>query len=363
MKGTLTIVLISVALCITLIPAVKAQPTHEWYLYDPWEMGGDPYTWGGVAFSLGDLVYFGTGTDATSALTDILWSYDLTTNEVDFFDQVPGGPRRHGIAFSIGPHAYVGLGDQGGGGPVFSDIRRLNGNTGSFDQSYTFPGGTRSDAVVFTIDGKAYIGGGTTSGAGTDQNDLWEWDPATNTWTARANLPTQISGGAAFAIGGKGYVLRNGSTQFWCFDPVSNTWSVKAPFPSSRSHASAFALDGLGFIGLGDNGGNTRKDFHAYDPVADSWSVAPYLWDTYGRTHAMATVHQGKAYVTGGYNYTPMGFDLWELGPAAPSATGVWVQRPFLPAPAREDPISFVIGGTAYLGGGVGTSTFTDLWA
>src|SRR5690606_31102806 len=217
-KGTSTAFSIIMALWITLMPAVKAQPTLAWFYKDP-AGNGYPSLWGAVAASLGGLACCGTGTDEGSEIGDLLFSYDPVTNEVDFFDQVPGGPRRHGIAFSIGEHAYVGLGDQGGGGPFFSDIRRLNGNTGSFDQSYTFPGGTRSDAVVFTIDGKAYIGGGTTSGADTDQNDLWEWEPATNTWTARANMPSHISGGAAFAVGGKGYVLRNGSTQFWCYDP------------------------------------------------------------------------------------------------------------------------------------------------
>jgi len=348
--------------CLALVPSmVKAQPSLEWFYKAP-EVNGTPYAYGGIAFSRGGLVYFGTGVDATGQPSDLLFCYDPLTNQVNICSQVPGSPRRHGVAFTIGMNAYVGLGDEGAGGAAFADIQRLNGNTGYFDLSYTFPGGLRSNAVVFTINNKAYIGGG--NNAGLDKNDLWEWDPASNVWTAKANMPASISGGAAFAAGGKGYLLREGFTQFWCYDPVANNWTVKAPFPGGqRAGSSAFELSGFGYVGLGDGFSGPRKDFFVYDPVANSWSSAPYIWSSYGRFGAMVTAHLGKAYVTGGYDYLSTDFDLWEFGPVAPLTTGVWVQRPFLPAPPRDSPISFTIGSTAYLGGGTGTSTFTDFWA
>lgn len=359
--------IIVIGLVITMVmPVAKAQQALEWFHKAP-SVNGTPWTWSGVAFSLGERVYFGTGVDAASDLSDMLFRYDPVTNEVDLFGELPGGPRRDGIAFTIGQHAYAGLGGEGGmgGWAVFSDIRRLNGTLGYFDQTYSFPGGPRANAVVFTINGKAYIGGGTDGVL--DKNDLWEWDPTTNLWTAKASMPTSIQGGAAFAAGGKGYVLRTGSTQFWCYDPVANTWTVKAPFPGgNRWGTSAFEMGGFGYIGLGDGPGGPFKNFYMYDPVADAWSAAPYLWSAYGRVHAMTTTHQGKAYVTGGDNYLAPAFDLWELGPVAPLTTGVWVQRPFLPAPIRERPVSFVIGSTAYLGGGVGgigNTALMDFWA
>lgn len=344
-----------------LVSTVMSQPALEWFHKAP-SVSGTPYTYGGVAFSLGDQLYFGTG-ETNNSPSDLLYCFDPVTNAVNICQAVPGGARRNAIAVTIGQHAYVGLGDQGAGWPALSDIHRLNGSSGYFDQSYAFPGGPRSNAIAFTINGKVYIGGG--NDGLLNKNDLWEWEPAANTWTPRANMPSSISGGVAFALAGKGYVVRNGSAQLWAYDPVSNTWTTKASFPGTpRTDASAFVLNGRGFVGLGDTGGSQVKDFFAYEPVADSWSTAPYLWSSYGRMRAMATTHQGKAYVTGGFSYSPMDFDLWELGPSAPVATGVWVQRPFLPAPPRKDPIVFVIGNTAYLGGGDGgIPTYTDLWA
>ena len=68
-------------------------------------------------------------------------------------------------------------------------------------------------------------------------NDFWEYDPATDTWTQKANFGGGARTGAVgFSIGTKGYVgtgidandlLRK---DFWEYDPVTNKWTRKANF-------------------------------------------------------------------------------------------------------------------------------------
>ena len=67
--------------------------------------------------------------------------------------------------------------------------------------------------------------------------DFWEYDPATNTWTQKADF-----GGTAryvavgFSIGSKGYIgtgdddLNQFLKDFWEYDPATNTWTQKADF-------------------------------------------------------------------------------------------------------------------------------------
>jgi N-acetylneuraminic acid mutarotase len=62
---------------------------------------------------------------------------------------------------------------------------------------------SRQYATTFTIGAKTYLGlrdnGGT--------SDFWEYDPATNLWTEKANFPGDARAYAiAFSIGNKGYV-------------------------------------------------------------------------------------------------------------------------------------------------------------
>src|SRR5690349_24668286 len=91
-------------------------------------------------------------------------------------------------------------------------------------QTDNFPAGPRSQAFTFTINDKVYVGGGW-NGL-TYQIDFWEFDPALNKWTQKANLPSRRYGAFAFSVNGKGYMGggdNNLSFQndFWEYDPAS----------------------------------------------------------------------------------------------------------------------------------------------
>jgi len=105
------------------------------------------------------------------------------------------------------------------------------------------------------INGKGYIGTGDCIGA---EDDLWEYDPSTNTWTQKADFSgTARWRSVGFSIDDKGYVGTgldaNGRTKdFWEYNPSINTWTQKADFSgTARSQAVGFSINDKGYIGTG----------------------------------------------------------------------------------------------------------------
>lgn len=109
-------------------------------------------------------------------------------------------------------------------------------------QKADFVGITRLGAAGFSIGNKGYVGTGTPFN-GQWLKDFWEYDPATNVWTQKADFAgISREGAVGFSIGSKGYLGtgENGDewpftfTDFWEYDPASNTWTRKADLPSNR---------------------------------------------------------------------------------------------------------------------------------
>lgn len=70
---------------------------------------------------------------------------------------------------------------------------------------------------------------------------------------------------------GTGYDRVNRLNDFWEYDPATNTWTQKADFPgTARYGAVAFGVSGKAYIGCGDDG-NYLKDFYAFNPSSNSW--------------------------------------------------------------------------------------------
>ena len=79
-----------------------------------------------------------------------------------------------------------------------------------------------------------YGGGNSTGGY---YNDLWRWNPATQTWTQLANMPTAKQNIQGAYWNGKIYVPGgfNGAhiTENAIYDIATNTWSTGAPLPAA----------------------------------------------------------------------------------------------------------------------------------
>src|SRR5204863_3137512 len=123
----------------------------------------------------------------------------------------------------------------------------------------------RATCIAFSIDSVAYLGlGYNFSQSPIQQNDLWKYSPATDSWTQMSSLPgSGLSSASAFSIGSKGYVVGGMNSaaalvnELWEYDDVLNTWTQKASCPgAARNYAVAFSVSGKGYFGTG-NGSST----------------------------------------------------------------------------------------------------------
>jgi N-acetylneuraminic acid mutarotase len=57
------------------------------------------------------------------------------------------------------------------------------------------------------------------------------------------------------------------------YDPANNTWTEKAPLPSPRSTAAVTAFENYIYVMSGVFKGELRNEVFLYDPAADSWQT------------------------------------------------------------------------------------------
>ncbi|HWB94360.1 MAG TPA: hypothetical protein VG605_21045, partial [Puia sp.] len=203
----------------------------------------------------------------------------------DIGSLLPAGPRgkSNAVGFAIGNRGYVGTG-------LESTLTNTDGQTrdfyaydpatGSWTKRADFGGDPRTWAAGFSIGGKGYIGTGADSTVTSYRSDFWEYDSATDSWSQKADF----GGGARFAavgfsIGGKGYIgtgryQGEDKSDLWQYDTAANTWTRKADFGGgARWGAVGFNIGDKGYIGTGnDQAGAYNADFWEYDPATDAWT-------------------------------------------------------------------------------------------
>lgn len=225
-----------------------------------------------------------------------------------------------------------------------------------------FPGKARSYAVGLAHQGKGYLGFGV--GADTSYNDLWEFDPLTETWQELPSCPCEPRLHPAFAAtNGKIYVgTGNNETNlndFWEYDIATQQWTERDTLPGpKRHHPFYFAIDTFVYVGFGHgsvsvNGDVIYKDFHKFNVNTNQWTTL----DTFpGEQRVAGTQFAafGKGYILSGDGamHVPMAKgEFWEFDPL----TELWKELPpHLGPQALWAPGSFVLGDYAYMIAGLG---------
>ncbi len=279
--------------------------------------------------------------------------------------------RSRTVSFSIGNRGYVGCGEDTADF-VRNDFWEYDPGTDTWMQKASLPGVGRRDAVGFAIGTKGYVGTGidaAESAFGYNLNDWWEFNPVTNTWTARATFPGGaayggIYFGTGFTVNGMGYIVggKLGNSQYtpqlWQFNPTTNTWLQRANFTGgSRYSMSAFSINGKGYAGLGTDEDFLMNDWWEYNPTSNTWLQKSGFPGT-GRFAARGFAIGSKGYIVGGADggYKD---ELWQYD--AISDTW-WVKAPFDGGERRSVAV-FVIANAAYAGTGSGfTGKRRDFW-
>ncbi|MBL0742724.1 Kelch repeat-containing protein [Chryseolinea lacunae] len=189
-----------------------------------------------------------------------------------------------------------------------------------------FPGKTGSEYVSFVVNGKAYVGLAQTS----DQSkEVWEYDPAADSWTQKKDFPYEGTAEVALTIGKKGYVMVT-SSAIYEYDEAADTWTFKSKLSEyTRPEIAAFAANGKGYFGTGASSEfpfQILNDFWMFDPVANTWTrKADFPGDA--RVMTVAFNIGDKGFMGLGITTTGTTNDLYEYDAAA----NRWTEKTSLP--------------------------------
>lgn len=271
-----------------------------------------------------------------------------------------GTARKDACGFSISNKGYVGTGDDG---VRKKDLWEYDQNTDTWTQKADMPTANgRDKACGFAIGTKGYIACGHDGSA--YLNDCYEYDPAGNSWTAKANFTGSARQNATgYSIGTKGYVTcgYDGTDQkldHYEFDPVANTWTARANFSGGkREKAVGFGCtNSRGYVGTGWDGSTRKRDWHEYNPVTNTWTQKGDFAGTQ-RTDACGFSIGSRGYLGCG-NDGSLKQDFWEYDPA----TDIWTQQPDYIGTPRGKAVGLGIGSRGYIGTGEDAMGRSKTW-
>lgn len=219
-------------------------------------------------------------------------------------------------------------------------------------------------AAVAAFAGRVFVFGGFAQEDGRPLSDAYAYDPAADTWSSLASLPSPRGAAAATTFGHGIHVVGGNSAGSIArhdrYDPEKNVWETRAPLPVGRDHLAAVTAQGTLFAIAGRIGSFrhnvSRTD--AYDPARDAWtSKAPLPT---ARSGVAAALYRDRIVVCGGESpsrafatveaYDPQS-DAWSILPSLPAArhgTGAVVL----------DDVVFVPGGAPRPGGSQSDTLF-----
>ena len=198
------------------------------------------------------------------------------------------------------------------------------------------------------------------------------YDPETDTWEQRADMPTprfaastSVVDGKIFAIGGeqlkkikqgKGWVYEfKKLPTVEMYDPLTDTWTQKTDMPTVRSYLSTSVMDGKIYAIGGMSNSNEQgrlETVEMYDPLTDTWAKAREI--THPRSCAAISVVNGEIYAIGGRGWSGIqnkpdpylsSVEVFNL------KTNQWQERTKMPAPKTSHTAN-VIDGKIYVIGG-----------
>ena len=224
------------------------------------------------------------------------------------------------------------------------------------------------------VDGKVFaIGGEVDKFGDTAIATVEMYDPKTDTWERKADMPTARSGVSTLVVDGKIYAIGGGKGKKYqvgagwvhsgkllptieMYDPVTDTWTRKADMPVPRCSNSTCIVDGKIYIigGVAANGKQGRLDsVDIYDPATDTWTEAKSM--NHARGGASVSVVNGKIYVMGGVGWpqipnhpAPFLSSVEVFNPE----TNHWKEIAEMPTPKAFHTASVINGKIYVIGGG-----------
>ncbi len=276
-----------------------------------------------------------------------------------------GMKRQAAVGFAIGNKGYIAIGLNYETNAVLNDLWQYDPTSDSWTQKADYAGPSRVSAVSFVIGNTAYVGSGCSNYPSTNYvNDFWAYDATANSWSAIASFPGSARyGGTSFAIGTKGYFgtgWQNNSyfNDLWEYNSGTNTWSQKTNFPGSARCPTSFAIGNNGYVGGGEDGSSPVADFWKYHNATDTWSqIADLPSNSYETT---SFVMLGKGFV--GTGSTTWSFaDLYSHWWSYDTTANSWSAIQDMPGVPRLSAVAFSVNKCGYCGTGAINNYVNDL--
>lgn len=168
-------------------------------------------------------------------------------------------------------------------------------------------------------------------------------------WEQLGSPPFLTDHTYGFGIDGKAYVIQgNSGNPLWEYTPATDTWTEIGDFPGpSRGFPVGDEWNGLYYYGFGTQGGTAMNDLWVFDPADQSFTELPSCPCT-PRYHPAFIAHNDKIMMGTGSSGTGNLEDWWEYD----MITQVWTQKQNIPGGARHHPFFFSSGNSVFLGGG-----------
>ena len=229
-----------------------------------------------VAEANGKLYLMG-GYPSSRETTRTVQIYDIASNRWELGPPLPV-PNNHGMAASVNGRIYL----IGGQTSDISDVGyvdtvyELDPATGAWTAKAPMPT-ARSAGVAVVLDGRIYVAGGRPPRG----HDFAVYDPATNAWETLPDLPTQRNHITGAAIAGRIHVVggRLGpglspekTTAHEVFDPQTLTWTSAAPMLSARSGINGVMARGCFHLWGGEDVTGMIPHHDYYDPRTNQWT-------------------------------------------------------------------------------------------
>ncbi|MEV0811492.1 kelch repeat-containing protein, partial [Micromonospora sp. NPDC050200] len=225
-------------------------------------------------------VYSVGGTDAAANVVNS-YVYDPATNVWTRIANLPAALEKPAAAF-VGGKLFV-FGGWNQSGIPSPKVYTYDPDTDVWEtQASTNPAPTAASGIG-VVDGQIYLVGGCANGPCSLSNGaVVRYNPGADTFTTVAAYPEAVvwqgCGGiddTLYCAGGS--VGQTDLRSTYAYDPGSNTWTRKADLPVDVWGSAADTANGLLLLSTGVINASTTvtNQGWAYDPAADSWSALP----------------------------------------------------------------------------------------
>jgi N-acetylneuraminic acid mutarotase len=208
-------------------------------------------------------------------------SYDPSTDTWDSPTVMPTA--RNALASGVVDGVIYVIGGAANAGG-FNLVEAYNPATNTWEQKKAMPTG-RGFHTAAVVNDVIYVFGGQSGENNPSGIAIVEaYNPATDTWEKKADMPTprltfstSVVEGKIYAIGGRS--KNAGDAEVFAtveiYNPATNTWTRGADMPTARGGLSTSVVDGKIYAISGSNANLTAvRSVEIYDPKSDTWTSA-----------------------------------------------------------------------------------------